>query len=158
MMRTLGFIFISIFIGTPLIAQWQVDGQVISALGLAADRRNINVNSTLGEAIIYSKTGGDVKVLQGFQRNRNALLTRVFQPVDPSFEILAYPNPCDHEFRIISSIGYKSLNCYSMDGRLIAHWPVVQDRYSTSHLPKGMYILRAQIQYREIAIQTLIIQ
>jgi len=158
MFRTISILFISLLISPALRAQWLADGDVISALSLHANRSNVKVSTTLGEAIIFSRTDGSVNVLQGFQRDRTTLLTQVYDVQSPEIQVTVYPNPCQQEFRVESAAPLQNLKCYALDGRLMAHWPVVEERYFISHLPKGIYILSAQLQAQEITIQTLIIQ
>lgn len=142
----------------PLYAQWVADGQVISVLGLKASRPNVKVSSTLGEAIIFGQKDGPLRALQGFQRDRTSLLTNVFEVRNPSIPSKLYPNPCRDAFYLETEKPFRYLKCYSLDGRLMAEWPSAEGRYIVSHLPKGIYILRARMAMHEQTLQTLIIQ
>lgn len=142
----------------PLTAQWLADGQVVSALGLSADRPNIKISSTLGEAVIFGRTDGALRGSQGFQRERGAMLTQLFQVRNPGLPVRLYPNPCREAFYLETSEPIRHIRCYAMDGRLMAHWPQAQDRYTVSHLPKGIYILRGHSHQQEWTLHTLIIQ
>jgi hypothetical protein len=158
MKRQLSLVLLIFCSTMALSAQWMADGQVISALGLKANRSNVNVSSTLGEAVIFGRKDGPLRALQGFQRDRMSLLTNVFQINTPSIPSKVYPNPCREGFYLETAKPVSYLRCYSLDGRLMAHWPASEDRYVVSHLPKGIYILRARIALQELTLQTLIIQ
>jgi hypothetical protein len=125
---------------------------------LHAERPKVKVSTTFGEAVIFGRTDGPVRALQGFQRNRTELLTRVFQPKQDALQVKVYPNPCHTDFQIEMASPYTDLKCYHLDGRLMAHWPQAEERYLIAHLPKGIYVLRARIGLVEQTLQTLIIQ
>lgn len=157
MNRSLILIFL-LFSTLSASAQWLVDGEVISALGLHAERPKIKISTTFGEAVIFGRTDGPVLALQGFQRNRSEVLTNIFQPKHSELQVKVYPNPCHLDFQIEIAVPYSDLKCYHMDGRLMAHWPQAQERYPIAHLPKGVYVLRARTGLYEQTLQTLIIQ
>lgn len=146
-MKKLLFIALSI-VPFCLFSQVSLERQVIASGGGFQQSGNIQLSSTIGEAVIVTATSGSIILTQGFQQTQ----TEIVGIEIPEFnvDVLAYPNPTGHSVTLeISALNSMDIYVEVMDvlGRRVI--PIdkitVQNKateeYDFSKLAAGNYLI-----------------
>jgi hypothetical protein len=96
-------VFICIFslmvsLQLPLAAQ-QVDRVVYSSAGRHVLKNNFSLNYNIGEPVVFTATGSNVILTQGFEQPDQALVTGI-SSVHPEMEAVVFPNPVSDQLHI----------------------------------------------------------
>lgn len=133
-----------LFLGLNL--QAQVAGSVLSAQGAAAANTHWQLNSTLGEAVIFSQQPAATYYGQGFQTLSIERLTATVE-VAPGLahEVTLYPNPTKGLLQVATTAEISHFRWFSSDGRLAGEAANLSNRIDLSQSAAGLYLLQARI-------------
>jgi hypothetical protein len=103
-------IFLLFVILVPVIGMSQsFSNSVVASSGSYYANGQFSVNWTLGEPIIYTYSGANLIITQGFQQNHKYIPVSVSNSISASTEIDIYPNPAN-EFLFIRFSDHQALN------------------------------------------------
>ncbi len=132
------------FLGLNL--QAQVAGSVLSSQGATAANTHWQINSTLGEAIIFSQQPAATYYGQGFQTLSIERLTSTVEvEAGLSFEVTLYPNPNRGLLQVETAAEISHFRWFSSDGRLAGEAANRSNRLDLSQTAAGLYLLQARI-------------
>jgi hypothetical protein len=142
MKKTLTLLF---FLTINLVIFSQLNQQqVVASAGGISQNGQTSIEWTLGEAVIYTLPGNNVKLTQGFHQT-NLIPTVIKELVELDFEIMAYPNP------VMESVTLKVEKpqglyyiLYDLNGQILEQKKIknIETEIEFKNLPPSDYIIR----------------
>jgi hypothetical protein len=126
-------------------AQAQVSGSVLAAAGHSGSNGELLVNSTLGEAIIFSGANSETYAGQGFQTLSAGVLTSTIATPERVISVKIFPNPSTGPVYLQSEVPIAELRWFAPGGQLVGWQKEDNGRIDLSGLPAGVYSLQAKI-------------
>lgn len=138
-----------IILAVGLNAQSQtINSKVVSSGGGSGKKGDLIFNSTLGEAVISTKTTSEVYLGQGFQATHPSVLITSVRVENEVLDLKAYPNPFSRELFINGDFMPDRLDIYNMNGQCVGTILSPGSRISDwGELPDGIYVIQGT--YRE---------
>jgi hypothetical protein len=143
-MRYLITLFLSA-LSLGLSAQPQASGSVVSAAGHSGGNGQVFINSTFGEAFIFSGASSEAYAGQGFQTLNAGVLTSTISMPARDISVKIFPNPSTGPVYIQSEAPIGELRWFTEGGQLAGWQKEDNGRIDLSKLPAGMYSLQAKI-------------
>ena len=103
-------------------AQTTISRQIIGSTGGSFNNATIDVNYSVGEAVITTVTSGPIILTQGFQQTDIGLAA--INEIEISHEITVYPNPTGGVLNIafsenVAKNGTVNVRIYDLQGKLV---------------------------------------
>lgn len=134
------FLLIAILALACTVATGQsIDRQLIGAGGLVTNNASIDIESSIGEALVGDLTNSSNEFNQGFQQ-ADDLITSLNDQLSGGFTV--YPNPFSNYLSIETDMDVASIRLFDMKGTLVADMNYSNHQsVDLSFLSAGLYQL-----------------
>lgn len=137
----LGTVIITVF-SAHSYAQ-QISNRVVGSGGSSGQQVDIIFSSTLGEALVSTKTINDTYLGQGFQASHLSELTTSISTENEVLNLKVYPNPFSDELYLSGDFLPERLEIINMQGQVVSILNRPGDRITEwAQLPDGLYVLQ----------------
>lgn len=145
-------LFLLLLTSTCLFAQVTLERQVVGSLGQSFANNDLQVSSTVGEAVVTTLSDAEVLLTQGFHQAEREDLTSVQIVPDILSDLVVYPNPAAGHFwvRVVTPAA-QSMHFEVIDAtgrqisRITRQLPAGTEArvsFNTVDWPAGLYLIR----------------